>query len=280
MHYKGADQRKEPTTTQRSCTKVGCKVINCPFKYYQSDENTECITLDELRNANASDVPPEYKVNRSQQHFLNFAFPYAKNSKIGGGSVNGKKFKFPAVDPLIQLSPSCTKGECGKAKICYCQHELILPFNETIQIVMTNLGNGAGISHPIHMHGHQFYVMKMGYASQNQVSGILTNMTYNSDIYCDTPQCNDPQWRNQSWNNGNVPGMNMKNPPRKDTIIIPTGGYAVVRIRSNNRGWWFMHCHIEMHLLSGMAMVLNEAPLKLHFYYMQWFRVQLYRYVV
>ena len=246
---------------QRNCREVGCKVVNCPFKYYRSDENTECITINDLKIANKSDLPPEFKANRSQEHFLNFGFPDFDNSSPG--AVNGKKFRFPAVDPLIQYSRDCNKDECGKAKTCYCQHELILPFNETIQIVMTNVGNGAGLSHPIHMHGHQFYVLKMGYASQNRVSGKLTNESYNTDIFCDTVQCNEPQWKNPSWKYGNIPGLNLKDPPRKDTIIIPTGGYAVLRIRSNNPGWWFMHCHIEMHLLSGMAMVLNEAPSKL-----------------
>jgi len=261
LHYKGADKQKHPTSTQRNCTVVGCKVVNCPFKYYRSDENTECITLDELEIANINDRPPAYKVNRSLEHFLNFGFPDFDNSEPG--AVNGKKFKFAAVDPLIQISTSCNKAECGKSKTCYCQHELVLPFNETIQIVMTNVGNGAGFSHPIHMHGHQFHVLKMGYPSQNLTTGQLTNTYNNADIYCDTPQCNEPQWKNSSWKNGNVPGLNLKNPPRKDTIIIPTGGYAVLRIRSDNPGWWFMHCHIEMHLLSGMAMVLNEAPEKL-----------------
>ena len=35
------------------------------------------------------------------------------------------------------------------------------------------------------------------------------------------------KWKDPTWENGNVPGLNLKDPPRKDTIIIPTGGYAV-----------------------------------------------------
>ena len=258
LHYEGAPEDQKPTTSQRDCQRVGCKVVNCPFKYYKRKENTECVTLDELKLANVNDHPPTFHPTKSKEHFLNFGFPdFEGNSP---GAINGKKFKFSAVDPLIQASPSCTKSECGPSKTCYCQHELILPFNETIQIVMTNIGNGAGFSHPIHMHGHQFYVLKVGYPTQNQTTGQLTNMKYNPDILCDTPQCNQPSWKNPSWRDGNIPGLNLKDPPRKDTIIIPTGGYAVLRIRSNNPGWWFMHCHIEMHLLSGMAMVINEAP--------------------
>ncbi|XP_066919627.1 uncharacterized protein [Clytia hemisphaerica] len=259
LHYKGSGVHDEPTTQEQDCVRDGCKVINCPFKYYKSDENTECITIDELENANAADVPPEYIQDDSMEHFLNFGFPESDGQSPG--AVNGKKFKFPAVDPLIQWSPNCARKECGPSKTCYCQHELILPYNKTVQIVMTNVGNGAGLSHPIHMHGHQFYVMKMGYANQNKTTGIVSNyyLQNNTDIYCSTAQCNDPAWANSTWRHGHVPDMN-KYPPRKDTLMIPTGGYAVVRIRANNPGWWFMHCHIEMHLLAGMALMINEAP--------------------
>lgn len=62
-----------------------------------------------------------------------------------------------------------------------------------------------------------------------------------------------------SWGNGNVPEINIMNPPRKDTIIIPVGAYAVLRIRSDNPGKWFLHCHKGFHQISGMAMVLSEA---------------------
>lgn len=34
----------------------------------------------------------------------------------------------------------------------------------------------------------------------------------------------------------------------------------MIRIRSTNPGKWFLHCHIEVHALDGMGMVLNEAP--------------------
>lgn len=36
--------------------------------------------------------------------------------------------------------------------------------------------------------------------------------------------------------------------------------FQVIRLASTNPGKWFLHCHIEVHALEGMAMVLNEAP--------------------
>lgn len=50
----------------------------------------------------------------------------------------------------------------------------------------------------------------------------------------------------------------LKNPPRKDTLIIPGDRYAVIRIKADNPGLWLFHCHIELHATNGMTMILNE----------------------
>ena len=52
----------------------------------------------------------------------------------------------------------------------------------------------------------------------------------NPDIDCGNTTldfCNNAKWTNPNWRYGNVPDMNLINPIRKDTVIIPTGGYAV-----------------------------------------------------
>ena len=33
----------------------------------------------------------------------------------------------------------------------------------------------------------------------------------------------------------------------------------MIRIKADNPGVWFMHCHIELHSSDGMAVVLNES---------------------
>ena len=64
--------------------------------------------------------------------------------------------------------------------------------------------------------------------------------------------------------NGNVPtptasGKIDPRTPRKDTLIVPAGGYAIIDVLTDNPGIWFMHCHVENHAVEGMAVVLNEA---------------------
>ena len=87
----------------------------------------------------------------------------------------------------------------------------------------------------------------------------------NQDIDCrgtgsmEQSLCTNATWRNASWLRGNVPGIELANAPRKDTIIVPTGGYAVIRFLSDNPGAWGLHCHIDRHLHGGMALILNDS---------------------
>lgn len=109
---------------------------------------------------------------------------------------------------------------------------------------------GTGYAHPFHMHGHHFYVMKVGYPTYNG-TGFIDQM--NQDIDCDGPtvSCNGKKWRKKEWLGGAIEGMNVKNPTKRDTITIPVGGYITIRFRAVNPGWWFAHCHLELHLMGG-----------------------------
>ena len=41
--------------------------------------------------------------------------------------------------------------------------------------------------------------------------------------------------------------------------MVPFGGYTTIRFVVDNPGWWFFHCHIEIHQLEGMAAVVKES---------------------
>lgn len=50
---------------------------------------------------------------------------------------------------------------------------------------------------------------------------------------------------------------NLDHPPLKDTVTIPSGGYTIIRFVADNPGVWFMHCHVEFHSESGMALLIR-----------------------
>eukprot|EP00106_Octopus_bimaculoides_P019942 XP_014787384.1 PREDICTED: laccase-like [Octopus bimaculoides] len=261
LRYKGAPV-EEPNSTVSDCVQQkNCTLLNCPFLYdtYKSDK--PCLTFGDLES-NYPDVVPPFRPGKFEEHFLNFAFPGEPGHTPS--SVNGRAFKEAGVNLLTQsneVKTWCDSTKCGVDKVCHCTYTLSPIPDNTVQIVMTNLGKGKGFSHPIHMHGHSFYVVKLGFAKYNETAGEIIHDTKDIDCRGDPKMnyCNDAAWSNSNWEGDNIPGMNLRNAPRKDTIMVPTGGYAVVRIRADNPGMWFVHCHIELHSMDGMAMVLNES---------------------
>ena len=215
-----------------------------------------CTLLSELQSASDDDPAPEFE-KESEEYFLNFAFP--------PGTINGRKFEFPVVNALTQHDEidnySCDKHDCDVDKICYCHSELAIPYGKTIQMVLMNMESGAGWGYPIHLHGHNFHVLKIAYPSENRYNSQITEVENHVDIDCgdEKNSCNNAKWSDKNWSHGNIPGMNLKNPPMKDTLVIPSGGYVIIRFRSDNPGKWLIRCHIDVYALNGMAMVINEA---------------------
>ncbi|VDI07751.1 iron transport multicopper oxidase [Mytilus galloprovincialis] len=205
-------------------------------------------------NGQAKDIP---KSNENALHFLNFGFPKHHSS------INGRIFRWPTVSALTQPSEVDTNcNGCTDEEICHCSHSLNLKSGSTIIMVLLNLGTGAAISHPIHMHGHTNEVLKMEFPEVT----IDGQFTFTDDIKCSNTlpnmnsSYNNARWRNSSWNDYNkIPGINTIDPLRKDTIVVPYGGYVIIRIEARNPGVWFMHCHIDKHMVEGMALMLNES---------------------
>jgi FtsP/CotA-like multicopper oxidase with cupredoxin domain len=82
------------------------------------------------------------------------------------------------------------------------------------------------IAHPIHLHGHDFYVLGAG-------SGTFVN------------------------NNNQT--LNYINPPRRDVSMLPANGYLVLAFITDNPGAWLMHCHVSWHVGLGLGAQFLEA---------------------
>lgn len=88
-----------------------------------------------------------------------------------------------------------------------------------------------GEPHPYHLHGNDFWVVGRGYGDYNATR--------------------------------DVPNYNLENPVLRDTVVGLSGQWVALRLKANNPGVWFLHCHIEPHLAMGMGFVLIVSPDKI-----------------
>ncbi|OMO84299.1 Multicopper oxidase, type 1 [Corchorus olitorius] len=96
----------------------------------------------------------------------------------------------------------------------------VLEYGWAVQVIFQDTGTVGAENHPIHLHGFSFYLLGTG----------LGNF------------------------NSSIANLNLYDPPYRNTVGVPVGGWAVIRFRADNPGIWFMHCHLEVHTTWGLSM--------------------------
>nr|XP_009772437.1 PREDICTED: laccase-15-like [Nicotiana sylvestris] len=102
-------------------------------------------------------------------------------------------------------------------------HVVMLKYNTTVELVFQGTNLVAGIDHPMHLHGFNFYTVGLGLGNFDE---RLDPLNYN-----------------------------LVDPPRQNTVAVPKRGWAAIRFKADNPGVWFLHCHFERHLTWGMKTV-------------------------
>jgi FtsP/CotA-like multicopper oxidase with cupredoxin domain len=100
--------------------------------------------------------------------------------------------------------------------------------NANAEIMAINLADK--IPHPLHLHGHKFHV--------------VASRTFNNSMA-------EKNLNYEEAMNLNVTGEDVKNPPFKDTALLPYPGFVRFRFRASNPGFWLFHCHYDYHMLIG-----------------------------
>ncbi|KAL1812538.1 hypothetical protein ACET3Z_022603 [Daucus carota] len=95
-----------------------------------------------------------------------------------------------------------------------------LAFNSTVELVIQDTNLLTVESHPFHLHGYNFFVVGTG----------IGNFDHNKD----------------------PAKYNLIDPPERNTVGVPTGGWTAIRFTANNPGVWFFHCHLELHTGWGL----------------------------
>jgi FtsP/CotA-like multicopper oxidase with cupredoxin domain len=301
LHYDSPSVTKPDPTShyanvvmdRRQCTqKNRCRAINCPHKEFPSSLNINCVHLNQLQAlfpSNDDDLP-SLRINENCKdclHYFNFGF--LPNSLAA--TINGRVFKPPSIP--YQAYPGsyelqhknnhndfCDSCRSENNTITSCNGTCINVVTvadgktytkgkeETVMMVLSAVGwNGynkrADFSHSVHLHGHSFYVVHVGYG-QYQNGRLIANTP---DVQCDQPYCLSPNWRNgtqSDFSKYSKTGKIHRLAIRKDTVTVPAGGYVVIAFKADNPGYWFLHCQIERHHLDGMALILQEYPESQH----------------
>lgn len=111
--------------------------------------------------------------------------------------------------------------------------------NSSVRLVVYNHFTLA--SHPMHLHGHDFYVLAEGTGLWNG-SGIVNPHN---------PNRRDTYNIQKAVNNATTNGT---------TDFQGTPSYIVLQYEQDNPGVWPFHCHVAWHVSDGFAMTFLERP--------------------
>ncbi|KAF2218981.1 Cupredoxin [Elsinoe ampelina] len=130
-------------------------------------------------------------------------------------TMNNQTFRGDFNDPVL------LEAKLGKTKFAAERNVYNFGSNSSIRLVIYNYFRFG--PHPMHMHGHNVFVLAEGYG----------------------------KW------DGHV--VNAGNPQRRDTQLVEPA-YIVLQIRADNPGVWPLHCHIAWHVSGGLYVNIMERP--------------------
>ncbi|XP_028784367.1 laccase-17-like [Neltuma alba] len=99
---------------------------------------------------------------------------------------------------------------------------VVLPFNTSVELIMQDTSILGTESHPLHLHGFNFFVVGRGFGNFDPNKGPAN--------------------------------FNLVDPVERNTVDVPSGGWVAIRFLADNPGVWFMHCHLEIHTTWGLKM--------------------------
>lgn len=97
-------------------------------------------------------------------------------------------------------------------------HPFVLPSQQGVLVRIFNTDTG---EHPIHIHGHNFWILSTS----------------------DFPEAEHYPTHLQ-----------------RSVISVPAEGWAKIVLFTDNPGVWFFHCHIDWHVAAGLGANIIEAP--------------------
>lgn len=148
-----------------------------------------------------------WSINEGSYMWVNWSNPALE------GVVTGNLDSIPPTDNVFQVGANSSSVKANRDE------------TEWVVLVIEDKTPFTGISHPIHLHGHDFLVLATGYE----------------------------QWTGRTY------GWHTKNPPRRDTATMPANGFIAIAFPLDNPGVWALHCHITWHSSQGFGATVVES---------------------
>jgi len=176
------------------------------YSYTDSCDDEDMSTL----------VPYLSKTVSTESEDDDFAVTVGRSNNVFKWYMAGTTFEVEWEDPtLLQIYE-------GDTNYTTSSHVIELPTaDEWVYFIIETT---QAVPHPIHLHGHDFFVIAQGSGTYDSSTVTLTT----------------------------------DNPPRRDTAMLPSSGYLVIAFETDNPGAWLMHCHIGWHTSEGFALQLVE----------------------
>ncbi|KAJ2709818.1 ferroxidase fet3 [Coemansia spiralis] len=139
--------------------------------------------------------------------------------------VNGVQFKMPARPSLFTAMEYQGRDVVNATTFGRNTNAVVVPHMAVLELRVLNHDS---VAHPMHLHGYFFQIVERGMIGEPRSARRSPHA-----------------------------------PMHRDTTIVPPNEYVRLRIRADNPGVWLMHCHIELHMELGLALMLVTGPDKI-----------------
>ncbi|KAF2025438.1 laccase precursor [Setomelanomma holmii] len=149
--------------------------------------------------------------------------PVAVQNNLVLWTVNGTSMVIDPGNPTVKIVAS------GSSTFPPSYNVVDVPSTSATQWTYWVIQQATGappIAHPIHLHGHDAYILGAG-TGQFSVANNFNQLRFT-------------------------------NPPRRDVAQLQGGGWLVIAYPTDNPGAWLMHCHIAFHVGMGLSIQFLE----------------------
>ncbi|XP_017890301.2 uncharacterized protein LOC108631102 [Ceratina calcarata] len=149
----------------------------------------------------------------------------ANNGETRFAQINRMSFKYPTSPLLSQRQNTPDESICSYDKrskdcadtplFCECIQIIKVSARKHIDIVLIDEGFGGNVSHTFHIHGYHASVLGRGSFGRPITKEGVMLLDRNKQL-----------------------PRNSVNPCRKDSFVVPNKGYIILRLFTNNLGYW------------------------------------------